>query len=108
MVQTLLIGHKGAIGRCKMLLSPTGLLQLLGSLGLLSFNRCTIIRSCAKLHWEGGETLWVGAGMTEHEEQRMNRGEWLSRKTRVQWAELQYLLYIKKSAWEPAGGRNTL
>lgn len=57
------------------------------SVGLVNFDRWKIIRSCAKLHWEGDETLWVGAGMTEHEEEGMKGDERLSKKTRVQWAE---------------------
>lgn len=42
MVQTL-ICHKDAEGRWKMLLGLTGLLQLLKSVGVVNFDRCTVM-----------------------------------------------------------------
>lgn len=42
MVQTL-ICHEDAKGRWKMLLGPIGLLQLLESVGVVNFDRCTVM-----------------------------------------------------------------
>lgn len=43
----------------------------------------------------GPPPLWVGAGMTEHEEQGMKRDEWLSETTRV--SGQNYNIYTPKS-----------
>lgn len=74
--------------------------------GLVSFDRCIIIHSCAKLHWEGDEALLTGGWNNSMNIREEQIGGWIRRPEEIR--QQNYNIYIESYRYLSLHGNQLL